>query len=172
VNTLLPEAVASVMAQELPPTELHIVVDHEKRGAGATRQAALDLVSPGVEWVAFLDDDDLWYPNHLRVMAELGREADVCYSWFDGNDPFPGHRGKVWNPESPHHITMNIMVRARMAKYVGFPPGIPDGWPEPYEDWRFILHLNDMRARFAGTGELTWTYRAHGTNTSGKPENW
>jgi glycosyltransferase involved in cell wall biosynthesis len=171
-GNLLQYAVQSVFDQELPPAEIHVVVDHDRHGAGTTRQVGLDSVSPGIEWVAFLDDDDLWHPNHLRVLAELGREADVCYSWFDGNDPFPMHRGRAWNPQEPHHLTMNIMVRNRMAQFVGFPAEKPDGWVEPYEDWRFILGLNDIKARFAGTPEVTWTYRAHGANTSGKPDQW
>lgn len=29
------------------------------------------------DWLAFLDDDDRWDPDHLQQVAELGRDADV-----------------------------------------------------------------------------------------------
>ncbi|HEX8108514.1 MAG TPA: glycosyltransferase family 2 protein [Kofleriaceae bacterium] len=189
--SLLGQAVASVHAGLVVPRSIIITEDTTGAGAAKTRQAALDLalgvgVNPAdhipTEWVSFLDSDDLWYPNHLAthrrlLVGESGTEdlGDVAYSWFDGNgiakDWEATHRGKTWDPRPGmgHHITMTITVRsafARQASFLG--PELHPDWTG--EDWRFILQLNELGARFVGTGELTWHYRVHGGNTSGSPQ--
>ncbi len=171
-GTLLGRAVASVRAQTLQPAGgISIACDLNGDGAGATRQRALDEVD--TEFASFLDSDDTFYPNHLETHYRLLREndADVAYSWFDGNLVFPAHRGRVWDPAEPHHTTMTITVRTELAKRVGFATDHPEGWIVPQEDWRMILGLNNLGAKFVGTGEITWTYQVTGFNTSGSPTN-
>lgn len=182
---LLKHAVWSVKQQSLRPTGgISCALDVLKEGAAVTRQRALDAVR--TPWVAFLDDDDIWYPDHLKILSELARVtgASYVYSWFDGNDPFPMHRGRQMNVEDPHHTTMTVMVRTELAKAAGFRnhPEENDVWPG--EDWNFTLrciellkqrHNGDIarvNAEFAGTGEITWHYRAHRGNTSGLPTRW
>ncbi len=184
VNNLLLEALASVQQQTYPPVGgISVALDANKEGAARTRQRALDAVQ--TEWVAFLDDDDFWYPQHLAALVELQVDtgADFLYSWFDGNNPFPMHRGRQFNKAEPHHTTMNVMVRTSVAKSAGFL--MSDGplhqdWMG--EDWMFIMRCanitdnfagsNNGEVKFAGTGEITWHYRSHGANTSGLPTRW
>ena len=172
-HSLLGQAIASVFRQTAQAEGgISLATDLDGDGAGRTRQRALDAVE--TEWVSFLDSDDTWYPHHLathmRLLEESG--ADVCYSWFDGNQ-LPGweitHRGRVWNSAEPHHTTMTLTVRTELAKRVGFATDHPEGWTLAQEDWRFVLGLNELGAKFIGTGETTWTYRIHGGNTSGLP---
>lgn len=183
-DTLLGRAIASVRAQTVLPARIALALDVERKGAAKTRQAALDeALKQGTEFVSFLDSDDTWYPGHLAthqrlLCGESGTEdlGDVAYSWFDGNgihkDWEATHRGKTWDPRPNmgHHITMTITVRssfARQASFLG--PDLHEDWTG--EDWRFILRLNELGARFVGTGEVTWTYQIdHGGNTSGSPE--
>lgn len=172
VNGLLTEAVNSVHAQTVMLAGgIAVALDVNREGAARTRQRALD--SATTEWVAFLDDDDFWYPHHVETLLNLQREtgADVLYSWFDGNNPFPMHRGRQFDHQHPHHITMNIMVRRSLAQVAG---GflLPDGplhqdWMG--EDWQFIVRLSQAGAIFAGTADVTWHYRLHGHHTSGLP---
>jgi hypothetical protein len=175
--SLLGQAVASVEAQEwMPAGGWVIACDLNGDGAAATRQRALDLVH--TEFVSFLDSDDRLYPRHLRAHFELlslvGNGgpplwADVAYSWFDGVNPFPQHRGRQLDPADPHHTTMTITVRTELAKRIGMRAN-PDANREwAGEDWLFIKSLADAGARFVGTGEITWHYRGHGGNTSGHP---
>lgn len=172
VGSDLRSAIGSVLAQTLPAHALSIAVDVDREGAALTRQRALDGVT--TEWVAFLDDDDVYYPAYLETCARLAVEhlADVVYTWFDGNDPFPMHRGRQWNPDDPHHLTMTLFVRTELAKKVGFTSYHPDGWMLPQEDWQFILGLRDAGAKFVGTGEVLWHYTVNGRNTSGRPDRW
>lgn len=181
---LLDRAVESVRSQTLTPVGGHVVVlDVQKLGAAATRQRALDAVR--TEWVAFLDDDDYFYPHHLQVLYDLVsvNQADYSYSWFDGNNPFPLHRGRQMNVLEPHHTTMTVMVRTEIAQEAGFLQ--PDGplhqeWAG--EDWQFQLKCiaqirkkwGDATAseKIVGTRDITWCYAVHGGNTSGLPNKW
>ena len=86
---LLEEAIESVRSQTLPPAEILVVDDHSTAevrsklqkfrqiakihenpvnvGAYATRNIGLELA--GNEWVAFLDDDDLYHPRKLELQS-------------------------------------------------------------------------------------------------------
>jgi glycosyltransferase involved in cell wall biosynthesis len=53
-----------------------LVVPVEKRGAAAARNAALHVASG--DFIAFLDDDDVWLPGHLRPhLAMLARRPEL-----------------------------------------------------------------------------------------------
>ena len=58
-----------------------VVLRQPNRGAGAARNTALDAVAPGTEWIAFLDSDDQWQPDHIRrSLAALAAGHDLCFS--------------------------------------------------------------------------------------------
>jgi glycosyltransferase involved in cell wall biosynthesis len=168
----LRRAVDSVLAQEHSVDAIAIAIDANRDGAARTRQRALDMVD--TEWVAFLDSDDWWHPNHLRVLTQLAaaRGADYVYSWFTGNNPFPMHRGRQMDPLQPHHTTMTVMVRTGIAQQVGFAnhPEATAAWSA--EDWRFTLECLKMGAIFAGSPDITWHYGVDGKNTSGHGHRW
>lgn len=175
-SPLLADAVRSVRQQTAPPAGgISCALDVDHYGAAITRQRALNAVT--TPWVAFLDDDDFFYPHHLETLTRLAQEtqADFVYSWFDGNNPFPMHRGRAWNPADPHHTTMTVMVRTELAREAGFllPGNKPLHQDWMGEDWQFILRCSELsNGNFAGTGEITWHYRVHGANTSGLPSRW
>lgn len=171
---LLRHAVYSVQQQEMSPLGgISCALDIWKQGAAVTRQRALDGVR--TKWVSFLDDDDFFYPNHIKTHVALLEEhgADFAYSWFDGNNPFPAHRGKQMDPKNQHHTTMTVTVRTELAREAGFLQ--PDGpmhveWAG--EDWQFQVRCLALGAKFIGTGEVTWHYRMHGHHTSGLASRW
>ncbi|MEY2977935.1 MAG: glycosyltransferase family 2 protein [Prochlorotrichaceae cyanobacterium] len=97
------QTLTSVLAQTLPPHEVVIVndgstdqsqsriesimnttsiplvlVNTNRLGAGGARYAGIDAASG--DWLAFLDADDWWDPNHLeRIQAAMVDSKDIMY---------------------------------------------------------------------------------------------
>jgi succinoglycan biosynthesis protein ExoW len=59
-----------------------IVVEQENSGVGAARNAALHQVSPDTDYIAFLDSDDIWEPQHLATSL-LALEQGCDYYFCD-----------------------------------------------------------------------------------------
>lgn len=179
---LLAEAVASVRAQTHRPVAHAIAIDHESDGIGAL----LNRLASGsdAEWLARLDDDDLFHPNHLEVLTSAAKDADVVYSWCDvearGDVPEPDviiRNGWLPNQEfdeerlrSGNYIPATALVRRSLWAELG--GWREDGWrfggeredPTLTEDWDFWLRALDAGARFVCVPVVTWTYRYHGGN--------
>jgi glycosyltransferase involved in cell wall biosynthesis len=103
------------------------------------------------EWLAFLDDDDLWSPRKLRSQLDAARAASAAWVYgraivVDGgvnvleSDPFPSPsdlprllQGGNWIPGGGS----NVVVRADVFRAVG-------GFDEElrfFEDWDLWLRL-------------------------------
>lgn len=109
---LLAQAVESVLAQRYPPREVVVVrdgpeatvpdslwgtgvkvVDQPALGVAAARNAGVAATS--APWLCFLDDDDLWHPDRLQVMAEHLLAHPACRAaqatgWSFATAPAPG----------------------------------------------------------------------------------
>ena len=99
---------------------------HGTAGCGATARQAGCLLARG-DWIAYLDDDDEWLPDHLSRMVACGEEnqADlVTCPWQNG-------RGGVVNGASPPRHgsvgTSMMMHRPSLLKISGWQPD--DGYP-------------------------------------------
>jgi glycosyltransferase involved in cell wall biosynthesis len=180
-NGMLDRAVASVKNQLLPAADISIAIDEDGDGAAVTRQRALDAVK--TEWTAFLDSDDWFYPEHLRVLAAGARifNADYLFSYYlvhfpDGrpwpqNDPL-GHFGKQFNPQKPHQTTITTLVRTELAKKIGFfdpPEDAEIGGHRGGEDWFFTVGCAQAGAKMVHIPRRTWAWCHHGANSSGIP---
>src|SRR5690606_12672855 len=97
----LRQAVSSVMIQTYPTSAVSIALDHTKSGSAATRNRALEAVQ--TEWVAFLDDDDQFLPQHLEVLVRGAEKsgADVVYGLPRVLDPFGRQRVHQWQWGGP-----------------------------------------------------------------------
>ncbi len=155
---LLRDAVASVASQTFPVRRHLVGVDVRREGPAAVRNSLLDCVPSG-EWVSFIDDDDVWHPDHVEVLTTVQARTgvDVVYSLAS----VVGRPG--WDPQRRkfdaaalrrgNYIPLNGIVRAGMLREAG---GFPDA---QYEDWGMWLNLLDAGATFACTGVVTWDYR-------------
>lgn len=170
----LARALQSVMRQTLQPDAIVVVNDTEREGAGPMRQRALDMVD--TEWLAWLDSDDEWYPEHLAKLVEAAEttEAVFVFPWFDfdgGFDPL-GHFGLPFDPASPHHTTITYLVRTELARRVGFSNDHIHGIYSN-EDWGHLLGLCAIAVReellMLHLAERTWAWHADGYNTCGRP---
>lgn len=166
-----------------------VEMDTEGHGPSVTRnRAVVNALGAGVKptWIAFLDDDDEFHPEHLRKCVEHAAEsgADVVYPWFDLNiggrinnasDPL-GSFGKPFDAAAireNNFIPVTALVRTEVfIQAGGFPETNSEAWPHPdCEDWGLWLRLLDAGARFSHLPERTWTWHWHGKNTSGRPDN-
>lgn len=180
---MLTNALKSVAEQALQPADIVVVNDKEKRGAYAARNEAIDRVK--TDWIAFLDDDDLFLPNHLEVLArEASRgDADLVYTYMivdGGRDPLAVTVNMQWlspfgvtfGQEQERHlrtfgnfIPITYLVKTEFCKRVGgFPPAESHQRPE---DHLFLIKLLDAGARFNHVARRTWIYKIHSSNTGG-----
>mgnify|MGYP001468125378 CR=1 FL=1 len=71
---------------ELPKAFSGLLIQLVKQingGPGAARNAGLDALSPSIEFVAFLDSDDLWISDHLAsAVSALSRCGTFFFSNF------------------------------------------------------------------------------------------
>jgi len=166
-------ALPSVLAQSLPPDEVIIAIDHDRKGAGPTRTRALRRVA--TEWVAFLDDDDELLSQHLETLKHwaVKKDADVVWSWFsapDGGDVL-GARGRQWDPANPHTFPITALVRTSFAQRCEFPAPVTDNFSG--DDFPFWTCVSAAGARFFHVSDITWRWwNKHGGNTSGAPGRW
>lgn len=83
---LLERATASVREQTLMP-RAHLIKPDIRRAGGAVMKN--DLISfATTEWVIILDDDDTLRPNHIETLWARRNDADVIYSYADGNNRY------------------------------------------------------------------------------------
>lgn len=177
---LLARAVDSVLRQNLYVDSIIIRSDIAKQGAAVNRQAGLNSVN--TEWVAFLDDDDEFYPQHIESLLShaLDEAADYVFSWYDvigGTDPRASEFGLPWDPEAPRQTTITTLVRTELAQSVGFinPDDAPLNSPDRLyagEDWFFTKGCAEAGATISHLPERTWAWHHHSGNTSGLPSRW
>lgn len=174
---LLTRALTSIAAQTHQPDAILVAYDRHGEGAWKTRNRALALVD--TTWVAFLDDDDEWLPQHLERCVDHQHDtgADLVFPWFDvvgGTDPFT-HFGQPWDPANPVQTTIVTLVRTSALRAVGgftFEDGDfhDDGGNRAGEDYEMVKRLNAAGYRISHLPERTWLWHHHGRNTMGLPE--
>lgn len=189
-------ALESIDMQDVKVANVIISEDTTHAGAAPTRNNGLNAVT--TEWVAFLDDDDYFYPQHIANLLQHARatEADLVYPWFDvigGTDPLAvpvngqlrSPLGVEFGPEQQNHlmtvgnfIPVTTLVKTELAQSVGgFPDVNSEEWPNPEcEDWGFLQRLIKKGAKFSHLPERTWAWvhwndGTHG-NTSGLGSRW
>lgn len=162
----LQRALAGVNAQSMPCQQVIVELDSDRQGAAATRNRALAKVD--TEWVAFCDDDDELYPNHLRLCARHARltGADVVYPGYDtiGEDPI-GCFGIPFDPfllRRRNYIPVTTLCRTGLVLGAGGFQSHPDEFGDPCEDWGLWLALHDLGAKFSHLPQRTWIWTVTG----------
>jgi glycosyltransferase involved in cell wall biosynthesis len=177
--TLLRRALGSVYQQTLPADEIVVVPDVEHRGAAATRNLAVERATS--EWVAFLDDDDEFLPQHLELLVQHQSQtgADLVYPWFEiagGTfDPL-GWEGRPFDPvalRQANYIPVTVLVRRQLLLDAGGFRNRSDGiGGATWEDWAAWLALLDQGATFSHLPSRTWRWHHHGEHTRGRADGW
>lgn len=186
------EAVGSVLTQSHAVDQVLLEVDHRRSGAAQTRNRAWRALD--TEWVCFLDDDDLLYPQHVAhlVAHAAATGADLVYPWFDvqmaptdTREPFDflfiggvSAEGHPFDAEAidtlltvANFIPVTVLVRRELLVEVdGFPQPGSERWPhDANEDWGCWRDMLATGAVFAHLPERTWRWRWHADHTMGRP---
>lgn len=184
-HKMLERAIESVNAQIHPPTMIQLEQDADREGASIVRDRGLRRVQTRL--VAFLDDDDELYSQHLDHLAEAlwATQADLVYPWFDvvgGSDPFPEFFGQPWDNEHPHQTTVTFLAKTEALLACGGFQDLMDGpdvGTDPLghragEEYRLVLRLAAAGYKIVHLSERTWAWYHHGQNTMGLPSrvNW
>ena len=184
---LLQRAMDSVANQTYTPSVVSVIYDVDARGAAQTRNEAWRRTD--APWIAFLDDDDELYPQHLERLVAESDDADLVYPWFDlphGVDPlavrvddaYVSPYGLQFGEQHRRHILtegnfvpITVLVRRELLEEVdGFPQPGSTRWPHDHcEDWGCWQDMLRAGARFKHVPERTWKWNWHGQNTSGRP---
>jgi len=173
-----------IEAQTRPPDELIVWIDEVGAGAAVTRNIGMAQASS--EFIAFFDDDDEMYPNHLELLERTQRRtnADFVYPWHHirppmrnplavcGEDPFGRPFDYAARRQILHGINfipIAVLVRRELMLSIGgFHDFKLDEWdPERCEilnAWQKLLRAG---ASFAHCPYRTWAAVRNGQNTAG-----
>ncbi|MPZ73155.1 MAG: glycosyltransferase, partial [Nitriliruptorales bacterium] len=164
---------ADIVAAGFDDQRLRVVRNTTPQGVSAARNRG--IAEAAGEWVAFLDDDDVWAPDKLSRQLQAARDADAAWAYagdvivdrnlrilFGGPPPSPADV-MAWlsrfNPVTSGGS--NVLVRADvLAQVGGFDPRL-----RRTEDW-------DLWLRLGRHGPPAWVraplvaYRFHPANVA------
>ncbi len=116
------------------------------------------------EWVAYLDDDDMWLPGKLAAQLEHVEAADVIGTnglRSDGSTYFPVATSE-WRPsrsdllrDNPFIVSSVLARRSAVQQAGGFPTS---PWTTRVADYATWLAVADMDARCIVLGEPLVAY--------------
>ena len=199
---LLSRALQSVFDQTFPPSEVIVVVDgtdpetrailahhahprlkvlQNERSLSAAGARNAGVAAAAGTWIAFLDDDDQWYPRKLELQLQFALERhaefvsclssvvapETTYCWpttiYDPADPLDAYlfdrptlfAGAAFLQTSSHLIRRETYERA------------PFRAGTPHDDWDFVLRqTNGLGTRLETVPEPLVTHYLHYGRTS------
>lgn len=184
-ENFLNEAVASVLAQNLPDLELLVVndglaltrifsdprvtvLDNGQSGAVAARNLGVSTAQG--EFIAFLDDDDTWLDSyHLdKAASAFAANADFCFAnglmqFTDGSVKLFDHGANRDSLALNNTILISaVSYRKSIHQQLGrFDPDLPYYW-----DWDWYLRIARAGYKLHHQPQPAVMIRVHGDNMS------
>jgi glycosyltransferase involved in cell wall biosynthesis len=145
------------------------------RPGGVAQARNVGIQAAQSPWIAFLDDDDAWAPNKLRIQLDAVQEtgADFVYS---GGVVVDAQGAVLYNlpvppPERLRYETVpvcaipagpsNVLVRTELVRRLG---GFDENLSQ-LEDWDLWIRLA-WAGRAAARPDIAVAYLEHGESTS------
>jgi glycosyltransferase involved in cell wall biosynthesis len=158
---MLTECRKSVSHQTMKAFDHIIAIDQQRKGEADTLNTLLR--ESKTEWIAFLNDDDLFLPHHLERLWAEHDECDViysdcemqgaCKSWTSQDFDLFSLRVKNYIP------TTVLTKKSTLLSVNGFRKAV-------YPNWDMWLRLGELGAKFKFIPEITWIYRIHSGSRS------
>jgi glycosyltransferase involved in cell wall biosynthesis len=182
---LLKRAVRSVENQTLKVKKHLIKLDVEKLG----QPLILDQIikEAKTKYVAILDDDDEFLPNHIELLYKkiVETKADLVFPHFRySNLSDAGHlerfRGLAWDNNNPHQVPVTWIAKRKTILEVGGFSGDFDVLSFEVDsqgnrignDFNLIKKLSKANKHITNIPEITWIYHVGHPSTLGMPIRW
>jgi len=165
---MLLNAIESVANQKLKPVAHKIVVDINHKGNHWTYNQLLSSVT--TEWLCFLDDDDILYPDHLSKLSEYCSEYDVIFSNGSLEDPTNTIQ---YNQEYSQELLQQHCI-VPITALVRTEAMINVGGFDPVQECDYLMwkKLASAGYSFKKINDITWKYNFHDQNFSRKGLLW
>jgi hypothetical protein len=157
---------------------IHLLVHSENRGPSAARNTGI-LHARG-RWISYLDDDDLYYPDHLEVLVATLRRTGAWVAYTDSMRAIEEDRSGEWVVLSRELAMSNAFSRDQFLVENLTPVhnvmhekacweicGPHDESLEVLEDWDYWIRLSRLWEFIhvsQATAEVRW--RADGANAT------
>jgi len=129
--------------------------ENSKRYGAVSRNYGLKMMAT-TEWIAYLDDDNYWLPNHLETLMDSAKSenADFAFSSFlvDGKDELLCTRPCFGRIDSS-----SFLHKKRLAEQFGYWPMQEVGYAN---DWEFVKPWTnvDANVKWAASKKCTLVY--------------
>lgn len=172
------------------------VLTQANLGASAARNTGYRASSPAVDWVTFMDGDDMWRPDALRILLDCARTGSGvgCHGLAElidanGEPMQPGSYAKRGRARlALQGRELRSLAQDRPTDFdvlingnVLFPPGLVLARRSAYdavgpfdeqlhgaEDWDMLIRLSRLGS-LAFRNEVLLDYRRHDHNLGAKP---
>jgi glycosyltransferase involved in cell wall biosynthesis len=175
------EAIVKRFAEAVAPRPVRYVRHPKNKGLSAARNTGMSAAQG--EYIALLDHDDLWYPQHLSMLVKaIAKDnADIAYAhanFFDYNNKkdlgLHGPQQLEWSNFPNSLLNRNyipassVMMKCQVPRSIG---GF-DTKLRRVEDLDYWLRCAEARLKFTYVSEVTNGYRQRNPNamTSNKPD--
>ena len=150
------------------PDRIRILRNERNRGAAEARNRGVRAARGN--WIAFLDSDDLWHPEKLRMQMELARrrpDADIIYTGIAFMDA--SGRRLSWRQRVPETVNCGRLLRQNViacssvllkrGTALRYPMAQDGAFGEMHEDYPVWLQILRDGGRAYGIDEPLLVYR-------------
>ena len=173
VNDGEDELLVKKVIEEFNDKRIRYLKNQKTKGANGARNTGLEN-SKG-KYIAFLDDDDLWYPHKIQKQLEVFNQSSnlgFVYSGFEIISPADPHLSKKIFPQKKGQLYNEIIngnfigsPTPLIKKKVLYSAGAFDENLKSCQDWELWIRIATI-TQFDFVNEILAVYTVHGKQIS------